>query len=95
MRKVYAKYNCKRFLFSGIDWAGLVKSDLSVDGLSHFTLTPTNTGRIHTHILIHSHSHAGLTILSTDPSQEHSRVEHVEGKLLKKKLLRAGKLEPF
>lgn len=79
MEKGYAECKYKRFLFSGIDWAGLVKSDLSVDGLSHFTLTLSEHWA-HTHI--HIHSHAGLTILSTDPSQEYSRGEHTEGKLL-------------
>lgn len=55
MRKVYAKYNWEDFLFSGIDWAGLVKSDLSVDGLSHFTLTPSeHWAHTHTHTHLHT-----------------------------------------
>lgn len=55
MRKVYAKYNWESFVFSGIDWAGLVKSDLSVDGLSHFTLTPSEHWA-HTHTSPYTHT---------------------------------------
>lgn len=64
--------------FSAIDWPGLPKSDLSADGLSHFTLTP-NEHWVHTHTSSYTHTQ-GLTIPSTHTSREYSPgKEHVEG----------------
>lgn len=65
-------------VFSGIDWLSLLKSDLSADGLSHFTLTPSEQW-VHTHILILSH--AGLTVPSAHTGRElQSEEEHADGK---------------
>lgn len=78
MGSPYGNSDYRRFLLSGIDWAGLVKSDLSVDGLSHFTLTPSEHWA-HTHTLIHSRrAHCIIDISAS----EHSRGQHIEGKLL-------------
>lgn len=54
--------------YSGIDWCSLLKSDLSADGLSHFTLTPSEQW-VHTHTSSYTHTQ-GSTIPSTDTSRE-------------------------
>ncbi|KAK7929531.1 hypothetical protein WMY93_005926 [Mugilogobius chulae] len=73
-------YNYKRLIVSGVDWSSLERSDLSADGLSHFTLThQANTGRTHNHHIhrsTHTSSSSERNIIHTTKSEHIREGEH-------------------